>query len=110
MQTTPRLRFALLLLATGAAGTAPAEEALPPSTVTITAPADDGYAVRESRAATKTETPLLETPMAVQVVPRAVLDDQQVNSIGEAIRNVSGVAPASYGFYDFVQIRGFKNS
>ena len=35
-----------------------------------------GYSARQSVTATKTDTPLLETPMAIQVVPQEVIADR----------------------------------
>jgi iron complex outermembrane receptor protein len=57
--------------------------------------------------ATKTETPIMETPVSIQVIPRAVMDDQQAISVGDALKNVSGVQPGGYSFYDNATIRGF---
>lgn len=76
------------------------------NTIVVTANRDIRH---EASSGTKTNTPLIETPMSVQVVPRTVLDDLQVISLKDSIRNVSGVMSADYSFYDFVQIRGFAN-
>lgn len=37
------------------------------------------------------------------------MDDQQVISVADALRNVSGVQLGSYTFYDGFNIRGFDN-
>lgn len=98
-----------LLAATGAwAEEARQEQALDEMSVKA-APLGNEYTTPKAFAATKTDTPLLETPMAIQVVPREVMDDQQVISIKDAIKNVSGVMSNEYEYYDFVQIRGFSN-
>jgi iron complex outermembrane receptor protein len=68
---------------------------------------ESGYAARQASTGTKTEVPLHETPVAVQVVPRDVMDDQQVISVKEATKNVSGVLPSTYQFYEAYTIRGF---
>lgn len=69
------------------------------------------YKVTKSFAATKTNTPLIETPIAVQVVPRAVMEDQKVNSVKGALENVSGVRPQpSLGSGIGFKIRGFNNN
>ena len=52
---------------------------------------DDGYFAPNAGAATRTDTPIIETPASVQVIPREILDDQQVIQLDEALRNVSGV-------------------
>ena len=41
----------------------------------------EGYAVMATAIATKTDTPILEMPLSVQVVPQEVLQDQQVTRI-----------------------------
>ena len=65
------------------------------------------YAVTRGTTATKTDTPIMETPVSIQAVPRAVMDDQQVISVADAVRNVSGVQPGGYAFYDNFILRGF---
>ncbi len=61
-------------------------------------------------AATKTETPILQTPLAIQVVPRETMDDQQAISVEDAITsNVSGVSAANFTLpYETFTIRGFS--
>ena len=62
---------------------------------------------------TKTDTPVMDTPLNVQQVTEKVLDDQQVISLGEALTNVSGVTTASaaqsstFGRNGGVILRGF---
>lgn len=68
---------------------------------------DDSYYAPVANTATKTDTPLMETPVAIQVVPIAVIDDQQVINIKQAARNVSSVMPSAYQFYEAYIIRGF---
>lgn len=60
-------------------------------------------------ASTKTDTPLRELPQAVAVIPRALLEEQTVVRLNEAITNASGVVRA-YGLggtNESVTIRGF---
>lgn len=52
-----------------------------------------GYNVLTASTATRTDTPLMELPQSVQVIPRKLLDDQQTITVSEALRNVSGVVP-----------------
>ncbi len=72
------------------------------------------YSVSDSGIGTKTDTPILVTPASVQVVPRQVLKDQQVISLDQALKNVSGVATGgglSNGngqSYSSVFLRGFR--
>jgi iron complex outermembrane receptor protein len=51
----------------------------------------NGYRAKKGATGTKTDVPLMLTPMSVQVVSREVMDDQQVLTIADAIKNVSGV-------------------
>lgn len=94
---------------TAAVAPAPAASAATLERVTVQGTREPAYRAPEKGTSTKSEVPLIETPMAVQVVPREVLDDQRVYSLKEAVKNVSGVIQAQYDFYDFLQIRGFDN-
>lgn len=70
----------------------------------------DGYVARRSDSATKTDTPLIETPQSVTVITRDQMDDQAVQSVGQALRYSAGVQAEtrlSSGRYDSVFIRGF---
>jgi iron complex outermembrane receptor protein len=68
------------------------------------------YQAPPSRTATKTDTPILRTPQNVQVVPRAVLEDQNALTLIDAVRNVAG-AGADFGFnggsLPLLIVRGF---
>lgn len=52
---------------------------------------DDDYFVPNSSTGTRTDTRIVDTPQSIQVIPRKVLEDQQVIRLDEALRNVSGV-------------------
>jgi iron complex outermembrane receptor protein len=70
-----------------------------------------GYQVLGATSATKWETPILETPVSIQAVPRAVMEDQQVIELKDALKNVSGIQPA-FGFgslFNGFTIRGFTS-
>jgi iron complex outermembrane receptor protein len=71
----------------------------------------DGYHATRSSTGTKTDTPLLQTPAAVQIVSRELMDDQQVLRVADAVKNVSGVyvaqGPDGNTMDSFV-VRGFK--
>ncbi|MFN4276662.1 MAG: TonB-dependent siderophore receptor [Ferrovibrio sp.] len=53
-----------------------------------------GYMARRSATATKTDTPIMETPAAVQVIPRQVIEDQRALSLKDVYENVSSVQQA----------------
>ena len=69
-----------------------------------------GYRATRSATATRTDTPLRDTPQSVQVVPREVLVDQQDIRLGDALQNVSSVQPGGtiQGRSDTFIIRGFR--
>lgn len=71
-----------------------------------------GYNALNASTATKTDTPIMETPFSVQVVPNRVLQDQQVIRLDKALQNVSGVNsfPGNQGLSDGFIIRGFLNN
>jgi iron complex outermembrane receptor protein len=74
-------------------------------------PYNTEYTVQNSSTATKTDTPLMETPVSIQVVPRAVMSDQKTTTIKDALENVSSVRPqSSLGASNGFIIRGFSNS
>ncbi|NOS73995.1 MAG: TonB-dependent receptor [Methyloglobulus sp.] len=54
-------------------------------------PYNRDYVLPKATAGTKTNTPIMETPLNVQVISKQVLKDQQVISLDKALRNVSGV-------------------
>ncbi|HEY9763906.1 MAG TPA: TonB-dependent siderophore receptor [Trichocoleus sp.] len=78
--------------------------------VSVTGDQDDGYNPDSAITATRTDTPLRDIPQSIQVVPQAVLEDQQTLRIQDALQNVSGVSKwGNYGGTEagsFV-IRGF---
>jgi len=66
-----------------------------------------GYNAKKSSASTKTDTPLINTPQAITVIPQEVLKDQNVQSITEAVRYVPGVtASQGEGNRDALVLRG----
>lgn len=54
-------------------------------------PYNKSYTVTNSATATKTDTPIMDTPVSIQVVSQAVLKDQQAFRMQDALKNVSGV-------------------
>ena len=70
-----------------------------------------GYGVKSATTATKTDTPLLETPQAVSIVPRTLLDDQGARKLDDVLKNVAGVTPGGYySDWDYYRLRGFDAS
>ncbi|HTM04148.1 MAG TPA: TonB-dependent receptor [Vicinamibacterales bacterium] len=59
----------------------------------------------------KTPLPLREQPITVNMVPRAVIDEQGANDLVTALRNVPAVNPfTTYGVYEYYAFRGFLDS
>jgi len=72
---------------------------------------EDNYFVPNATTATRTDTPILDTPQSIQVVPQQVLRDQQVIRVDEALRNVSNVIGrlSPFGASTSLTIRGFTS-
>ncbi|MEM9544103.1 MAG: TonB-dependent siderophore receptor [Cyanobacteria bacterium P01_E01_bin.42] len=72
---------------------------------------EEDYTVDNATTATRTDTLLRDIPQSVQVIPKQVLEDQQILDLSDAVRNVSGV---QFGEADprgqrFI-LRGFNSS
>lgn len=94
----------------------PGEVPLPTVTVTGTSEPVPGFEEKEryvskktARSATKTDVPLIETPLSVQTVTERVIEDQQAASLEEVLRNISGVQTSSSfgGLSNNFVVRGF---
>jgi iron complex outermembrane recepter protein len=72
-------------------------------------PYNRSYTVTNSSTATKTDTPIMETPVSIEVVTQEVLRDQQAFRFQDAVKNVSGVQQRFIGGgFDSFIIRGFE--
>ncbi len=83
------------------------------SVVTVVDQVDDKeYAVYSSSTALKTDTPLMQTPASIQVIPKTVLHDQQAYRLEDVLKNVSGVQSyhAYGGDHENYVMRGFLQS
>ncbi|CAN5666980.1 TonB-dependent siderophore receptor [soil metagenome] len=115
----PTLAFAAdatgLTIRTVVGDPAAPDSALPNDSIQLVVTGDqaieEGYFVPAANTATRTDTPILDTPAAIQVIPQQVLEDQQVTDLGEALRNISGVAVNSTEGRGFqVSLRGFEGA
>ena len=93
------------------ASTAPATE--PPAQPTML-PAvqvrerrSEGTRTHEAPQTTKGSTPLIKTPMSVQVVTQELIEDRGANTLREALETVSGVYAGSTSLHEDIIIRGF---
>lgn len=69
-----------------------------------------GYSARQSVTATKTDTPLLETPQSISVVTKDQIKDQGAQTVQDALQYTPGVSIQGYGanaFFDGFKVRGF---
>lgn len=69
-----------------------------------------GLLASTSSSATKTDTPLIETPQSVSVITREQIDEQKPRSVTEALRYTPGAFTGLVGAadrYDYVALRGF---
>lgn len=117
MQSHPPVSLTVLAAASliAMATSAIAQESTATSTlpaVTVTGTPDD-YRPPNTSTATRTDTPSLQNSQSVQVVPRAVIEDQNALTLTDAVRNVSGVQ-YDFGFNGSMQplliLRGFPNT
>lgn len=75
--------------------------------VEVTAEANPPYQVRNSSSATRTDTPLIDTPQAVSVTTRERIADQSMQSLGDVLRYTPGVGAAQgEGHRDAPILRG----
>ena len=71
----------------------------------------NGYSATQSATATKTDTPILETPQAISVVTQDQIRAQQAQTVREALNYTPGVSVDGFGagvFFDWIKIRGFN--
>jgi iron complex outermembrane receptor protein len=94
----------------GGARSAAAAAAQPATTAPTGLAGGTGVPLTTVTTLSKTGTPLGDLPQSVVVVPRALVAEQGVNTVADALaRDVSGVnigGSSSYGFFDRFTIRG----
>jgi iron complex outermembrane recepter protein len=77
-------------------------------------PYNPDYVLLNATNGTKTDTPIMETPLNVQVISKQVLKDQQVINLSQALQNVSGVNTTknagAFGQGEQVFLRGFPTN
>lgn len=59
--------------------------------------ADEGYTRSDASSATKTDTPIIETPQAISVISNTQMIDQGVLTVQDALRYSAGVRADAYG-------------
>lgn len=74
---------------------------------------ETGYPPRRAGTATKTDTPLIETPQSITVVTAEQIRDQSSPNLQEALRYTAGVRNELYGVDnrgDYIGLRGSKDT
>jgi iron complex outermembrane receptor protein len=118
-RTPLALAACAVLLPTGVAvaqATTPAEASAPaataaPQAIEIVGRRQSGqYLETRSEGATRTDTPLIEVPQAVRVVPRQLLDDLGALKVDDVLDYVAGASRHNNfgGTWDNIAIRGFQ--
>jgi iron complex outermembrane receptor protein len=72
-----------------------------------------GYVATRSATATKTNTPLIETPQSISVVGREQIDAQKAQTLTQATQYVPGLYSGTFGAdsrIDYFTLRGFVAS
>lgn len=111
VRTGPVIAALLLLAAFPAAALAAvftgeiADETLRLDDLRITDRADAPYKNATAISATKTDTPLIDLPQSVQVIPLRLIEDLGAIEITDLYRSIGGVTQFSYGGVVF---RGFR--
>jgi iron complex outermembrane receptor protein len=70
-----------------------------------------GYVAKRSASATKTDTPIIETPQSISVVTRAEMDDRKSDTLADALGYTQGFVSQPNGFSrvaDDYTLRGFN--
>jgi len=81
------------------------------TTLNVVAERNHGYAAVRSSTATKTDTPLRDTPQSVSVVTREVIADQGMQGMADVVRYVPGVQMGQgEGHRDAPTIRGTSST
>ncbi len=81
-----------------------------PTEIVVTARKDDGYKVTDA-ATLRTPVSIQQTPQSVQVLTRTLIDEQDLTTLADALRNISGVVPAQPSEAVLVNpiVRGFES-
>ncbi len=77
--------------------------------IIVTGVREQGYTSKTQAGGTFAETPVLDTPFSVTVIPQELLIDQQVRSLSDIARNdPSTIVSSPPGFNDTVNVRGYN--
>ncbi|MEP2101287.1 MAG: TonB-dependent siderophore receptor [Parasphingorhabdus sp.] len=69
------------------------EQSWTPSNTIVVTGSRENYAV-DVASVTRTPVPLIEVPQSIQVLTDTLIKEQELNTLDEALRNVSGIIPS----------------
>lgn len=94
-----------------AASTLPAVRVVGKAVYDLAYPYNTQYNRINTTTATKTDTPIMETPVSIQTVTQQVIQDRKVTRVDKAVENVSGVYTnvGGGGLSDTFNVRGFRS-
>ncbi|MGD1949583.1 MAG: TonB-dependent siderophore receptor [Leptolyngbyaceae cyanobacterium] len=81
--------------------------------IVVTGEGDEGYNPSSATVGTRTDTPLRDIPQTIQVIPQAVIEDQQATQLSDVLQNATGVAQGQTSprtFSNNFLIRGLDSS
>ena len=80
------------------------DKPLPVEQITV-----EGAPIQRGASTTKMNIPLIDTPAAIQIIPRDIIEEQGARRLTDVVRNVSGVQSGddNAGRQDLLVIRGF---
>ena len=83
------------------------DKPLPVEQITV-----EGAPIQRGASTTKMNIPLIDTPAAIQIIPRDIIEEQGARRLTDVVRNVSGVQSAgeNAGEQDILIIRGFQTT
>jgi iron complex outermembrane recepter protein len=114
LSSASQAQEALPTIEVGASQPSPArpEAAIGPAAAKPIPEDNETYRPTDATTALKTNTPIMETPASVVVVPRAVIQDLGARTVSEALAVVSGVIvqPENQSGTQYFFIRGFQTS
>lgn len=106
-----RTQIALAVAATLSASPAFANDAPVLPQVTVLGVAEQGYAQQSTSTATKTDTLLRDTPQAITVITRELINDQAMTSMADALRYIPGIVTSQgEGNRDAAIFRGISST
>jgi len=71
----------------------------------------EGFVAKQSGTATKTDTPIVETPRSMSVVGKDEIELRQAQTVMDALKYSAGIQADQFGYdtrYDWFKVRGFS--